>query len=274
MQREVTCASQPLVEFGAEFEAEAARVLARTEKRAQHDVVIVGRALAMDAVGTDVLEEVAMQFVDGKSQQAAVRVEDGQRQRGDEQRIQLERAVVALAGQVSAQMCDLRAEAVEDDLGGAVAESFETIAGGEAAPGVDPVLNAPAGDVGRIGRDWDLTNPGPHEALPCVLKARLAGLPKCPREVEAVVELHPFQPPLAIGRQRRAEPVGLRAKVERHALVAKPSTAHVLGNRPVAIRTLDDAEDRPRGNHARCSRPRSTTRSACECSTSRPSWSR
>ena len=149
MQREVARAGQPLVEFGAELETEAARVLARAEKRAEHDVVIVGRALTMDAVGTDVREEVAMQFLDGERQQAAVRVEHGQRQRGDEQGVQLERAVVALAGQVRAQMCDLCAEAVEDDLGGAVAESFETIAGGEAAPGVDPVLNAAADDVGR-----------------------------------------------------------------------------------------------------------------------------
>ncbi len=238
----------------------------------------MGRALALDAVDPDVFQEIAVQRLDGERQQVAVRVEHRQCQRGDEQRVQLERAVVALARQMRAQMRDLRTEAVEDDLGRPVAETFEAIAGGEATPGVDPVLDAAADDIGRIDRDGHLADPGPHEALPGLLKPRLAGFAKCPGKIKAVVELHPFEPPFADPAGSAApSQSGSTPRSSARPWWSKPALADTLGDRAIAVHTLDDAEDRPRrddAGHARCSRLRLTRRSACGCSTRRPSCSR
>ena len=58
------------------------------------------------------MREVAVELGDGELEQA-VAVELGQRERGDEQRVQLERAVVALRREVRADVRDLLGEAAE-----------------------------------------------------------------------------------------------------------------------------------------------------------------
>ncbi len=84
-----------LVEAAAEVEAEAARVLARREERAQREQVVVRRGLAVHAVGPEVGVEVRVELLERELGQRAVGIERGHAERGDQQRVELERAVVA-----------------------------------------------------------------------------------------------------------------------------------------------------------------------------------
>ena len=75
---------EPVVVAVGHGEPEAAGVLTRAEERPQGHVVVVRRALAVDAVGPHVLEQVAVQLRPGQVPELARRVDRGQRQRRDE----------------------------------------------------------------------------------------------------------------------------------------------------------------------------------------------
>ena len=97
--RERAGAREPRLEPLREREPEAARVRAHAEERAQGDHVVVRRGLAVNAVGAEVLLQVAVELGQREAAQAAVTVEAGHGERGDQQRVELERAVVALGRQ-------------------------------------------------------------------------------------------------------------------------------------------------------------------------------
>ena len=152
----------------------------------------------------DVGQQVAMQLGDREVEQRAAGIEVRQREGRDEQRVQLQRAVVTLGREVLAQVPDLLVQAGEDPLGQAIREPREARRRRERAPGVDPVLDAAAGDVARVEPDRHLLDPGPDQPLPGVQKPQLAGLAKGVGQVEPVVELAPVDPPLLVVRQLRA----------------------------------------------------------------------
>ena len=200
------------------------------------------RSLSLNAVGQHVGDEILVKSVDRESQKAPVDVDVGQRERRDEQRIQLERAVVAFAREMLPEICDLRLKAGSDARLETRPARFEIDAVGEAAPCVHPVLDATADHVARIVVDRDLRNPRIDEPLPCDRVLAVTCLFGGCREIEAVIELAPFEPPLTIGGKHRPDPVRLGAELDRPALNWKASGDDLVGHRAAAVFVLEHAE--------------------------------
>jgi hypothetical protein len=117
----------------------AARVLAQAGERAQGDHVVVRRALAVDAIGQEVLGEVAVELGDGEGEQLGVL----EREADHRERVQLERAVVALGRE---RLADV------PGLDGDPLRQCELVADrADALPRVDPVDDPAAGDLTRVG---------------------------------------------------------------------------------------------------------------------------
>ena len=204
-------AGDALVEAGRELDLVAAGVLARADERAQRDRVVVRRGLAVDAVGVEVRGEVAVELGDGE----VGGVELGEREAGDQQRVELERAVVAGGGEVGADVLDLVGEAGEQARG-VLARRLEAL------PGVDPVEDAAGGDLGGVLVGGALADPRRGELLPRPL---VAGV----REVEPPRELDPLDPPLRVLREVGAVPVGIGAE---RARLARDGEAPARRRRP------------------------------------------
>ena len=214
--REVERPRQALVEAGPKLEREAPGVLAHAHERPQDDEVVVGRALDVDAVGAEVRAQVALELGQREVEQLAVLVQAWQREGDDEQRVELERAVVAPRREVVAQPRDLRRHAVEHARRHAVAEARERFASSERVPGVDPVEEPACDGVGGLAAHLHLLDPRVHEELPGPLVALVAGLAEGSGEVEPEVELRPRDAPLLVGGEGAAGPVGWDAERERH----------------------------------------------------------
>ena len=208
--------------------------------------MIVRRALPVDAVRQDVGQQVLRQGRDGEVEECAVGVEVGEGERRDEERVELEGAVVPLGREPTPQIADLRGEAAGDAGRGAGRETGETRRRREHVPSIDPVLDAPAGHVTRVGADRHRPDPRPDEALPGGEEPRLCSLGEGVCEVEPVVELAPLDRPLPVLGEAGREPVGLEPELEGDAVVREPSSAHRLRHPAVPMLVGDDAEDRPR----------------------------
>src|SRR3954470_19195203 len=211
----------------------------------------MGRLLAVHAVGPHVRHEVLVELLDGEREQCALLVERRQRERDDQQRVELERAVIALGREVLADVGGVLADPLQQLAVESRAQAGEAGRRRERGPGVDPVLHPPRGDVrgvlDALARR-DLAQVGADQPLPGVEEALLAGLGVGVREVEAEVELRPLDAPLAVLGQLGADPVGLDADVDRLARVREAPAAGVLGDRAAAVGVRDDAEHRPRGD--------------------------
>src|SRR5690349_16662272 len=101
MKQKLTRLFEALVETGRQRQTEASRILARAQKRAQCDHVIVRRLLAMDAVWSNIREQISMQLRDRKLKQI-IPAQLRQRERGKEERVKLERAMIAFGSQMPA----------------------------------------------------------------------------------------------------------------------------------------------------------------------------
>src|SRR6185295_2759191 len=100
MQQKVTRFLEALVVTIRKLQPKATGVLARAQKRAQRDHVIVRRLLAMNAVWSNIREQISMQLRDRKLKQA-VAIQLRQSERGDKECVELERAVIAFGRQVA-----------------------------------------------------------------------------------------------------------------------------------------------------------------------------
>src|SRR5581483_4452669 len=261
---EVARPCEPLVVAAAEVEPVPRGVLARRDERPERDEVVVRRRLPVDAVGVKGVAKVAAQRVDGEGEQSVL-VELGERERQQKERVELEGAVVPLGRQRGANVPRLRSEAGELSLRERRPELAERV------PRVEPVLDPARGDLARVVIGRDLLEPRADEPLPGVPVRNVAGLATRVREVEAVVELDPLDPPLLVLGERRSEPVGLDAERAGDAAVGEAAGEHGLGDGAVAVQVLDRAEERPRGEerpwgcdraHASASRKRAAIRSA------------
>src|SRR6185295_6642256 len=141
VERELAGPGEALVECRRNVEAEPPGVLTESDERAQHDVVIVRRAFALDAVAEDVGQQIAGDRVGREPQQPSAGIEIGQRQRRGEQRVELERAMIALPGQVSLEVPQLFAKTDGDRYAEPGRQRVEIEPRGEATPRVDPVLD-------------------------------------------------------------------------------------------------------------------------------------
>ena len=235
--REVARAAQPLVEARGQRDVEAAAVLARADERAQGDHVVVRAALAVHAVGAEVGQQVGVQLARRQLLEAGDQVR--QRERGEQQRVELERAVVALVRQVVAHVDRLVAQALDERLADRRLR--------QPLPGVDPVQDPARGDLGRVVVGRDLRDEARHQPLPRVEVAAVAGGAERVREVEPVIELDPVDPPfLVVGQRGAVQPVRLEA--EPHGLAGERELAarDGVGQRAVAMLVLVDAQHRAR----------------------------
>ena len=212
----------------------------RAHERSQDDHVVVGRPLALHAVVADVGRGVVGEQVERCV--GARRV--AERDADDEQRVQLERAVVAFGGEVAGEVVGVGDEPLDDPAREALAQPGESVGGGEALPGVDPVLHAAGGHVGRVVPHRHLVEERLHEVLPGVEVIAIAGDGEGVPEVETLVQLDPLDAPLLVVGEPVVEPVGVAAEVERHAGVREPPAADVVGDRDVAVQRVDHAHHR------------------------------
>ena len=83
---EVAPEREPGIESVGQRQAKPVRVLPQPDKRSQHDVVVVRRALALHAVFEDVRHQVLMEGVD-RVREATIPIDLRQRHRRDEERV-------------------------------------------------------------------------------------------------------------------------------------------------------------------------------------------
>ena len=209
MHAELACSLESFAIAERQRDAEAARVFEHTQIRAQGDVVIVRRRLAMDAVGADVLEQVRVHLVHGKLEQRALGIELRDASVAMKRAYELEGAVIALGGERAPHVAHLALDALDQPVGERRVQPAETWRRGETQPGVDPVQDAPRRDVAAVAIGRYLVDPRPDQALPGVEVCRIVRFVPGVGEVEAVIELGPFDAPLGISRQARVQPIRL-----------------------------------------------------------------
>ena len=246
VEGELASARQPGVVAVGQRDPEPPGVLSHADERAERDHVVVRRALAVDAIRQHVGQEVLGEGRDGEVEERAGGIQLGKGERRDEERVELEGAVVPLGREPTPQIADLRGEAAGDAGRGAGRETGETRRRREHVPGIDPVLDAPAGHVARVGADRHRPDPRQDEALPGAEESRLCSLGEGVCEVEPVVELAPLDRPLPVVGEAGRAPVGLEPELEGDAVVREPSGARRFRHRAVPMLVGDDAEDRPR----------------------------
>ena len=166
--------------------------------------MVVRRALPVHAVGPEVLEQVLVQLGHRQVEQAVVQC--GQRQRHDQQRVELERAVVALRRERRAHVARLRLDALHERRRQPAGHLRQPL------PGVDPVQDPPRGDVAGVVVRRHLGDERADQPLPRREEVPLAGGAEGVREVEPVIELDPLDPPLLVLGQRACSQSGSRPR--------------------------------------------------------------
>ena len=189
---------------------------------AQREVVVVARQLAVHAVAQQVGPQVHQRFAQRELAPVCGTRHLGQRHAGEEDRVQLERAVVALGREVGAQELDLLVQRLQHAaqerrrhrrlVGGAVVD--------ERGEAVDPVLHAPPGHVGGDETRRRDAHPAVDQRGPALGVAHVAAGQEGLAEAGCVVELVQQDVPLDVGARvgepvnRRGQHVGLAVELE------------------------------------------------------------
>ena len=243
---------EPLVEAARQLDVVATAVLACADERAQGDHVVVRAALAVHAVGAEVGQQVLVQLARGQLEQARLEVRECER--GDQQRVELERAVVALGGEVVADVAGLLAQALHQPRDARLRQPL---------PGVDPVQDPPRGDVAGVVVGRYLEDEGGDEPLPRLQVPAVACRPEGVRKVEPVIELHPVDPPLLVLRQLGAQPVRLHAQLAGLPGKAEDPARDRVRQLAVAMLVLVDAEHGAGTDGGQHSTSRNSRASSC-----------
>src|SRR5690348_14516417 len=189
----------------------------------------------MHTVRPRVRQEVLVQRRDRKLEQTIL-VQLWQSEGRDEQRVELERAVVALGREIVAQPGNLGRD-IGNDL--VLKPRFEGAASRKLIPGVNPVLDAPRRNVARVITNRHLRDPRLDQLLPNVTVLFVPRQRESVREIQTVIELVPLDTPLLVLWQRRGKPIGLSAELERDSGVSEDALAHIVGYTQIAISICD-----------------------------------
>ncbi len=188
---------------------------------AQHDVVVVGGELALHAVLEQVGGDVAGDLLQREFAPLGGRCELGEHHARQEHRVQLERAVIARRVQIAPQVFGLFVQRHQKPFVERRGDAGGPVAGDEEVVRVDPVLDAPAGDVGGDEPRRSARNPRIGQRHPFLYVALIARLVPARPEPDRVVELVQQDVPLDIGAwivepgDRLAQRMGLAVEAER-----------------------------------------------------------
>jgi hypothetical protein len=187
----------------------------------QHQVVVVGRELAVHAVSEQVGGDVGDRLFEREGAPVRGTRHLGEDDAGEEDRVELERAVVALGREVRAQVFDLFVDRLQHPR---VERRIEARVGRgmshEAAVAVDPVLHAPPGHVGGDEAGRRGLHPAADQLDPALRVAPVAAALERQREPDRVVELVQQDVPLDVGTRvvqpgdRVAQAMGLVVELE------------------------------------------------------------
>ena len=137
-------------------------------------------------------------------------------------------------------------------------------------PGVDPVQDPARGDLAGVVVGRHLEDEARDEPLPRLQVAPVARRAEGIRQVEAVVELDPVDPPLlVVGQLGACSQSGSRPSSRVSPAKVKTPAATVVGERAVAVLVLVDAEDGTRAHGGQRSQRTASRNSAARSSRQR-----
>ena len=240
MQAEFKAAQQGIVEGWRHRDAVHPGQAPEVQSVLQHQVVVISRQLAVHPVAEQVAGQIGDRLFQRKGSPGSGAAHLGQHHAGQEDRIELQRAVIALFGQVGAQVLDLFVQRVQQpavEFGRDVRAAVVRGVADEQVQAVDPVLHPAPGHVGRDETHRRGAHPAVDQCGPALHIDFQAAALEGQAQADGIVELVQQDVPLDVGA-RVVQPFHRIGQLVRFAVeleAAAQQRVDLLGPRFVGV---------------------------------------